>query len=122
MAHPKTSFKRAHSISSALFLIGLAIISFTNTWWPGVMLVIGLPLALRQYLAGQTYDAILSLFVFVGFFVVAGFDISWEILAPVLFLTAGLYILLREFFTSSNHTIAEEEESLSHEIEEETKK
>jgi divalent metal cation (Fe/Co/Zn/Cd) transporter len=87
-----------------------------------MMLVIGLPLALRQYLAGKTYDALSSLFVFIGFFVIAGFDISWEILMPVLFLIAALYILLREFFNPASHTTAEEEESLSYEIEESEKK
>ncbi len=121
MAHPKTSFKRANSISTALFLFGLAVISYTETWWPGIMLVIGIPLALRQYFAGKIYDVLITLFVFVGFFVTATFDISWEILAPVVFLTAGLYILLREFFDPSSPTTPEEEESLSHEIDEDRK-
>ncbi|MBM3201577.1 MAG: hypothetical protein FJZ56_04125 [Chlamydiae bacterium] len=122
MAHPKTSFKRARSISLSLFLAGLAIVSFTNTWWPGIMLAIGLPLSIKQYLEGKNYDAIITFFIFSGFFVMAGFDISWEILMPVLFLMAAFYILIKEFFNPFSHTTSEEEESLSHEIEEEEKK
>lgn len=121
MAHPKTSLQRARSISASIFLIGLAIVSYTDTWWPGIMLVVGIPLAIRQYLFGKNYDMLMTLFIFVGFFITVGFDISWEILVPVIFLTAGVYILLREFFDPYSTTIPEEEESLSHEIEEDQK-
>lgn len=122
MAHPKTSLRRAKNFSSALFLVGLAIVSFTETWWPGMMLVIGIPLALRQYLFGRNYDALLSLVVFGGIFIASGFNISWEILLPVLFTVAALYILGREFFTPYPTTEPEDEESLSYEISDNEKK
>lgn len=122
MAHPKTSQKRAKSISAAFFLIGLAIVSYMQSWWPGIMLVVGIPLAIRQYLLGRHYDMLLTLFVFVGFFITAGFDISWEILLPVLFLTAGVYILVRELCNPYSTTEPEDEESLAREIDESSKK
>ncbi len=118
MAHPKVSQKRAKTLSSALFLIGLAIVSLTNNWWPGMMLVIGIPLALRQYLLGRNYDALLSLVIFTGTFIIAGFDVSWEVILPILFILAALYILIREFCNPYSTTVAEDEESLSYEIEE----
>ncbi|MBM3193847.1 MAG: hypothetical protein FJZ59_06430 [Chlamydiae bacterium] len=118
MAHPKMSIRRAKNLSSALFLIGLAIISLTNSWWPGIMLVIGIPLALRQFLLGRKYDAILSLVIFCGAFIVATFDVSWQILLPVLFIMGAVYILIKEFCDPYPTTEAEEEESLSYEIEE----
>ena len=77
MAHPITSKKRAQTLSTVLFLIGLAVLIFTEEWWPGLMLVVGLPLALRQYLMGRTYDMAISLLVFVGTYVTVAFDISW---------------------------------------------
>ncbi|MBS0653148.1 MAG: hypothetical protein JSR39_06405, partial [Verrucomicrobia bacterium] len=105
----------------ALFLIGLAIISYLAAWWPGIMLVVGIPLALRQYLLGRHYDMGISLFVFVGVFVTVQFNISWEILLPVLFAIGGIYILFREFL-ESKEPLAEEEEDINHEIEEEQHK
>lgn len=121
MAKALISKKRAKTISVALFLIGLAIVSYLAAWWPGIMLAVGIPLALRQYLLGRHYDMGISLFVFVGVFVTVQFNISWEILLPVLFAIGGIYILCREFL-ESKEPLAEEEEDINHEIEEEQHK
>ncbi len=118
MAKALTSKKKAKAIAVSLFLLGLAIISYLAAWWPGIMLILGIPLALRQYLLGRHYDMGISLFVFVGVFVTVQFDISWEILLPVLFAIGGIYILFREFL-ESKEPLAEEEEDINHEIEEE---
>ena len=121
MAHPKVSQRRAKTLSSALFLIGLAIVSLTQNFWPGMMLVIGIPLAVRQYLLGHIYDAALSLVIFCGAYFVAGFNVSWEVVLPVLFIIAALYILIQEFFNPALTTEAEDEESLRNEITEDDK-
>ncbi len=119
--HPITSNKRARGASTALFLIGLAFLLVTDIWWPTIMLVIGLPLALRQFLLGRTYDMMVSLLVFVGTYVTVQFDISWRIFLPTVFTLGAIYILIREFFGPDETTEDEKEEELSHEIEESTK-
>ena len=53
MHTPLVSRRRAKVLSFAIFLIGLAIVSYLNIWWPGIMLAIGIPLAMRQYLLGR---------------------------------------------------------------------
>ena len=116
------SKKRTKALTVALFLIGLAVITYLQTWWPGIMLVVGLPLALRQYLLGRHYDMGVTLFVFIGVFVTVQFNISWEVLLPVLFAVGGIYVLFREFLESKEETIADEEEDLNQEIEEEQHK
>lgn len=121
MAQALLSKKKAKAICIALFLIGLAIISYLATWWPGIMLVIGIPLALKQYLLGRHYDMGISLFVFIGVFVTVQFDISWQVLLPVLFAIGGIYILSREFL-EDKEPLAEEEEDINHEIEEDQHK
>lgn len=122
MAHPITSKKKAQALFTALFLIGLAVLIFTESWWPGIMLVIGLPMALRQYLLGRTYDMCITLLVFIGAFVTVQFDISWRILLPILFTLGALYVLFREFFGPDETTEAEKEEDIAHEIDEKKKK
>ena len=97
MANPKFSKRTSRALSQALFLIGLAILFYVESWWPGIMLVIGLPLTLKQLLNGRPFDAALSLFVFIGFFIIANFDISWKVLMPILFMTSALYIVCREW-------------------------
>jgi predicted membrane protein len=119
MPRPLASKKRAKAFSLALFLIGLALITYTRNWWPGIMLALGLPIALRQYLLGRYYDMYVSLFVFIGVFVTVQFNISWEILLPILFTLGAIYIFFREYLESRTTTIAEEEEELNSEIEEE---
>lgn len=118
MAEQITTKRRAKAISLALFLIGLAILTYTHAWWPGIMLAIGIPLALRQYLLGRRYDMAISLFVFVGVFLTVQFNISWEILLPVLFTLGAIYVFFREYIESKETPLAEEEEDINLEVEE----
>lgn len=118
MAKPITSKKKAQAISTALFLLSLAVLIITNAWWPGIMLAIGLALALKQYLLGRIYDMGISLLVFVGTFVTVQFDISWKILLPALFAMGAVYVLIREFIGVDGEPETEKEEDINHEIEE----
>ena len=122
MAHPITSRKRAQAYAGALILIGLAILAITESWWPGIMLVIGLPLALRQYLLGRIHDTLVSLLVFVGTFVTVQFDISWKLFLPTLFTLGAIYIIAREYLESRAESEDELEEDTNLEIEEQKKK
>ncbi len=122
MAHFLVSKKRAQALSCSLVLLGLATLVFTGEWWPGLMLVIGLPLALRQYLLGRKYDMLVSLLIFVGTFIFVEFDIPWKIFLPTIFVVGAIYILCREFIESRAETEDEVEEDLNHEIEESSKK
>ncbi len=116
------SKRSTKALTLALFLVGLALISYLKAWWPGIMLVIGIPLALRQYLLGRHYDMGVSLFVFLGVFITVQFNISWEILLPVLFALGGIYVLFREVLESKEEPEDEKEEDINHEIEEDQHK
>jgi hypothetical protein len=122
MAHPLKSRKRAQAYSSAVFLVGLAVLAITEYWWPGLMLVLGLSLALRQFLLGRVHDTLVTLLVFVGTFVTIAFDISWRVFLPILFTLGAIYILCREFIEARSETEEEVEEDTNLEIEEESKK
>ena len=116
------SKRKAHALSVALFLVGLAILTLTKVWWPYIMLIIGIPLALRQYILGKKFDMIVSLVVFLGVFITVEFNISWNILLPMLFTLGGIYIFFREFFGPKEETEQEKEEEINKEIEENSKK
>lgn len=120
MSRPLVSYRRAQNISTGLLFIGLALVAIFDWWWPGILLVIGLSVSIRQFLLGRTYDAILSLIIFIGSFAVSQFTISWRIILPVIFLTGAFYVLGREFLSGQHLTEAEKEESLNHEFEETT--
>jgi predicted membrane protein len=121
MAKPLTSKKTAKLLSLALFLVGLAILTYLGNWWPGIMLVIGLPLAFREYLLGRRYDMWITLFVFIGVFTSVFF--SWSrYLLPVLFTIGGIYIFFRDYIESSFPSEKDAEENINEEIEEEQHK
>ncbi|MCX6990745.1 MAG: hypothetical protein NTX49_06775 [Chlamydiae bacterium] len=119
MVMPIVSKKRAKAICSALFLVGLGIVGFTGNWWPGIMLAIGIPLALRQYLLRKPYDVFVTLLIFVGVFVTAQFNNSWNIIMPVMFTVGGIYVFFRDYIESKLSPEPETEENINEEIEEE---
>jgi len=120
MSAPITSRRKAGNYFTGLFLVGLAILSFTNTWWPGILLVIGLPLALRQYLRGRIYDMCVSLVIFVGLFVL--YWVGWEnvlenvLVLPVLLFLGGMFILFREYTQPMQRYGVEEVEDAREEL------
>lgn len=107
MSKPMIMRKRAKIVALILFLFGIVIITYLNNWWPGIMLVVGVPLAILQYLQGRHYDMGITLFVFLGAWVTVQFNIQWQIFLPVLFTIGGVYIFFREWIESRT---AEEEE------------
>ncbi len=102
MPIPIVSPKKAQAIFTALILVGFAILAITEVWWPGIMLVIGIPLAIRQYLLQRPYDMCITLLVFIGTFITVEYDLSWRIFLPILFCLGALYILIREFIAPEN--------------------
>ncbi len=122
MAHPIVSHKKAKALSTALLLFGLAALTITEAWWPGIMLVIGIPLALRQYLLGRPHDMAVTLLIFAGTFVLVEYDLPWRFFLPTIFSVAAIYILFREYLESQGETEEEKDEDINHEIEEDKKK
>lgn len=117
MSKPITSKRRASSISTALFLLGLAYIFYTGIWWPNIMLVVGIPLAIRQYLNGRFHDMVVTLALFLGVYITTTVHVAWNLLLPILFTVGAVYILFREFLESRADTEEEREEDLNVEIE-----
>ncbi len=116
MALPKVSHRKANSISIGLFFIGLGAITFSRVFWPWILLVIGIPILIRQYLRGQRYDMLVSAVIFGGGFLVATFDFLWASLLGVLFTLAGIYLIFREYFVSKDRIGAEAMEEVKQEI------
>ncbi|MBI2743458.1 MAG: hypothetical protein HYX48_06030 [Chlamydiales bacterium] len=113
------SKKKAKVFAFVLFLMGLLVLSLINDWWPGIMLVIGIPLAVRQFSLGRYYDMCVTLFVFLGVFFTALFSFSERYLLPVLFIVGAIYLSFREYIESTTPPEDESEEDLNEEIEEE---
>ena len=118
MGIQRMSRKKAGSLATVLFLIGIAILFYTKIWWPAIVLVIGIPLALKNYLLGKTFDFIISIVVFFGIFITVQFKIPWDFLLPALFILGAIYILYRDFIYKPPLHENEKERDLNKEIEE----
>jgi predicted membrane protein len=122
MAKQILSQRKALIFSFILFLLGVAVLTYVRNFWPAIALVLGIPLALKQYLTGKHYDMAMTLFVFIGIFVTVQFDISWHILLPILFTFGGIYVFCKEFFNLKSITEIDDEQDLNKEIEEDQEK
>jgi len=121
MSKPVLLRKRAKIVALIIFLLALIVMTFLGTWWPGIMLAIGIPLAILQYLQGRLYDMGITLFVFIGAFVTVQFDIQWQVFLPVLFAIGGIYIFFREWIESRSAKDEELEEDKKESSEDEDK-
>ena len=95
-----TMRKQAKIVSLIVFFLSIISVGILKYWWPGIMLTLGLPLAIFQYMQGRTYDTFITCFVFFGAWITIQFDIEWEILLPVLFSVGGIYLFFREWVES----------------------
>ncbi len=97
MQTPFSSKKSILLLAFALFLLGIACMIYFKAWWPYSLLVLGLPLAIKQFLEKRCWDSLFTLIVFVGFFSLIKFDIPWKILLNVFFVVSAVYLLCREW-------------------------
>lgn len=90
------SKRKADAISNGVFLISLAILIFTNAWWPGILIVLWLTLFCRQLLTKRFYDLTVTSILLIGLFIVSFLELNW-IITPVLLVLGGIYIIFREY-------------------------
>jgi hypothetical protein len=119
MTKPLTTHRRANSISLGLFLIGLGIVTYFGIVWPFILLVIGVALLFRQYFRGRLYDMAITTLIFGGLFIFYFFNISSDVLMPVLFTIGGLYLIFREYFVFKDRVGEDRIEDDAQEIEDE---
>jgi hypothetical protein len=92
---------RSSNISGGIFLIGLGVLAFTNWWWPGIMLVIGLSGGAELIFRGETLKGLGTILFFSAFpiiwEIVQRTDISWAIIGPFILIALGVITLLKGF-------------------------
>lgn len=117
MTVPITSHRKADAVANGLLLIGLGILFYTQAWWPGILLVIWVNVATRQFLTARYYDFAMSTIILVGLFVIMLYKVEWNLLLPILFVLGGIYIIFREYFLPSGPEGEDKAEEIQHDIE-----
>lgn len=119
MSQPLLSKKKAFAISNGVFLIGLGILFYTNTWWPGILAVVWSSLIFRQGCTGRLYDFIISSIILLTLFFIALFNLKWDVLMPVLFVIGGIYIIFREYFFAEDTNGEDKAQEIKDDIDDE---
>lgn len=115
------SSKKANHFSLFTFLLGLGFLGIEQTWWPEIIIVLGLSLVVRQLVLRKFYDAFLASFLFLGVFITQKYEAFPKAILPVVFFTGALFVALREYVDSKQAPLDQQEENLNHEIEESKK-
>jgi len=94
--------KQASSISGGIFLIGLGVLFFTDWFWPGILLVIGLSSGAELIFRGKTREGIGTIALFgaipIAIIIVQSLDISWAIVGPFILIAIGAITLVKALF------------------------
>jgi len=94
--------KRASGLSGGIFLIGLGVLLFTNWWWPGIMLVIGLSGGAELIFRGKVARGIGTIAFYSAFPIIWAIaqatDISWAIVGPFILIALGVITLVKAFY------------------------
>jgi hypothetical protein len=114
--------RKADALSNGAFLIALAVLFITNTWWPGILVALWIALGVRQYLTGRIYDLCLTTLILLGLFVLSLFNFDWSVLIPVLFVIGGVYIIFREFFFAQDSNGEEKAQEMEDDYDDRTKR
>jgi hypothetical protein len=93
---------RPSAISGGIFLIGLGVLLFTNWWWPGIMVVVGLAVCAELVFRGQIWRGIGTLVFFLAIptvlWLIQAVRIPWGIAGPLVLIGIGVIILVKAFF------------------------
>jgi hypothetical protein len=99
--------RRRNGITGGLLLIGLGILIYTNWWWPGIMIVLGISISAGLAFRGRFGSALVMLIIFLGIPVLTEIrGIPWNVAAPAVLITLGLIILGRSLLFGDNKGIS----------------
>lgn len=102
MKHIILPKRKAEAISNGLALICLAVLFWSNFWWPGILLGILVWIGSRQYFTGRYWDLMITAVILISLFLVTLFNIDLSALVPILFILGGIYIVFREYYFSDD--------------------
>jgi hypothetical protein len=85
-------------ITSGLLLIGLGVIWFTDWWWPGIMVVLGIAIGSGLVFRGRYVPAIVMMAIFFGIPILTEAQIQRDLFAPMVLIGVGVIIIVKAFY------------------------
>lgn len=86
------------SISGGLMLIGLGVLMFTDWWWPGIMVVIGIASCAGLIFRNLWWQALVPAIVFFGIALLSSSPTFWQYFVPMILVGGGIVVLVKAFY------------------------
>lgn len=86
-------------IAGGILLIGLGVLIITGTWWPGIMLVIGLAIGADRAFRGYYVQALTAFVVCSAIALMSAANIPWAIFGPFILISLGAVVLVQGFLS-----------------------
>ena len=84
-------------IAGGIFLIGIAVLILTGSWWPGILFVAGLAIGAGRAFQGKYVQALTALAVCFAIGLLSAADIPWNIFGPFILISLGAVVLVQGF-------------------------
>ena len=109
--------KTAGGITAGLILIGIGILAFTDGWWPGIMVVIGVAVIAGMLYRGQFLSTLPIALIFFGIPAVIELGLSWQIYVPLLLIGLGILSLVDNLARNRRKPVAVAADGTTHRFE-----
>ena len=113
------SDQRAAGLLISMTLAGVLVVGLMGSWWPGIYLALGIPLAIRSFVRGKAYDGVVFLVIFGLGWITATWVENYGFIFPTVLSIAAIYTLCRDVFGLDPEEADERKEELEVEIQEE---
>ena len=84
-------------ITGGLLLIGIGVLLFTGSWWPGIMVVLGIAIGAGLVFRGRYLAGLVMAAIFFSIPLLTQTDIPWNIFAPMILIGLGVVVLVKAF-------------------------
>jgi hypothetical protein len=84
-------------ITGGLLLIGIGVLLFTGSWWPGIMVVLGIAIGAGLIFRGCYLAGLVMAAIFFAIPFLAQTAIPWNIFGPMILIGCGAVVLVKAF-------------------------
>ncbi len=91
--------KKVENISHGALFIGLGVLALLDSWWPGLIIVLGIFFTLKNALSKNYFKMLISVLSFVGAYICVQYPLmmSWSFVLPFALFAIGAEKLFKEF-------------------------
>ena len=89
-------------IAGGILLIGLGILIITGSWWPSIMIVIGLAAGADRAFHGNYVQALIAFAVCSAIALISATNIPWNIFGPFILISLGAVALVQGVLAKQN--------------------